>query len=232
MAIPLRAAALIAAAGRGERFGENKLFASLLGRPLLAWTLQPFLTAPFIERVVLVLKAEDVPAGRALVEELRPARPVTICLGGARRQDSVRNGLAHVGDAEWVIVHDGARPCVTEELIVAGLEAAQATGAAIAALPVSDTIKLVTDPGVVEGTPPRSFLWAAQTPQVFQTALLREAYETIDLEVTDDATLVEKLGVQVVVYPGDEMNRKVTSPLDLLWVEAALRQRLEGRAPG
>ena len=227
--VPFRAAALIAAAGRSERFGENKIFAPLLGRPLLAWTLEPFLATPLIERIVLVLKEEDLPAGRALLDQIGAQSRVIICLGGSRRQDSVRNGLAHVGDAEWVVVHDGARPCVTEELIVAGLEAAQATGAAVAALPVTETIKLVTDPGVIEGTPPRVFLWAAQTPQVFQTALLREAYEKIDLEVTDDATLVEKLGVQVLVYPGDELNRKVTSPLDLVWVEAVLRQRLEER---
>jgi 2-C-methyl-D-erythritol 4-phosphate cytidylyltransferase len=137
-----------------------------------------------------------------------------IVLGGERRRDSVAAGLRVVLDCEWVVVHDGARPFVTPDLISRGLEAARLSGAAIAAVPVNDTIKAVRDEVVVD-TVDRSTLWAAQTPQVFRTALLWEAHHRTAGDTTDDAAMVEALGTAVRVYPGAYGNMKVTFPEDL-----------------
>jgi 2-C-methyl-D-erythritol 4-phosphate cytidylyltransferase len=196
--------AIIAAAGSSQRAGQDKLFAPVLGRPLLAWTLETFLRYPHLHRLVLVLRKETLEAGEELLRTLRGQTATVTCLGGERRQDSVRAGLAYLEDCAWVLVHDGARPCVSLELIKRGLEAAKRSGAAIPAVPVTDTIKEVGEANVIERTLPRSRLWAAQTPQVFRRELLVQAHEEFSEEtVTDDAELVERMGHSVWVYPGE-----------------------------
>jgi 2-C-methyl-D-erythritol 4-phosphate cytidylyltransferase len=123
-----------------------------------------------------------------------------------------------------VVIHDGARPLVTEELIERGLEAARETGAAAAAVPVKDTIKLVGEEGIVNQTPPRQNLWAVQTPQVFRADIINEAYLRANDDVTDDASLVEQLGYKVKLYPGSYDNIKITTPDDLALAEVLLRK--------
>jgi len=220
--------AIIAAAGRSERMGgSDKLFAVVGGKPLLAHTLSAFQTCRGVDRVVLVLSPENMERGRELVAEAGFDKVAAVCQGGERRQDSVRNGLEALASCQWVVVHDGARPLVTAELIERGLEAAKETGAAIAALPIGDTVKEVEPAGVIGRTVSRGQLWAAQTPQVFRYDMLREAHERAQGEATDDAALVESLGYQVKVFDGSPRNIKVTTAADLAVVEALLAQ---GRA--
>ena len=215
--------AIIAAAGASSRMaGVDKLFADLHGKPLLARALQPFQESPLVERIVLVLSAVNVERGRALAEEEGIDKLTAVCEGGPRRQDSVRLGLEALSGCDWVLVHDGARPLVSAELIERGLGAARETGAAVAAVPVADTVKLAAPDGSVERTLDRGRLWAAQTPQVFHYDLLLRAHREVTAEVTDDAAMLEALGLPVKLYEGSAANIKVTTPEDLRLAEALL----------
>ncbi|MCL6648775.1 MAG: 2-C-methyl-D-erythritol 4-phosphate cytidylyltransferase [Chloroflexi bacterium] len=213
-------AAVIVGAGAGRRFGGDKVFAELAGRPLVAHTVAAFEAAPEVEAIVLVLREEMVPRGLALVQEQGWQKVTAVVAGGPRRQDSVVAGLRQVS-AEWVLVHDAARPLVTPDLIAQGLAAAQETGAAIAAVPVRDTVKRV-DQNRIIATVDRAQLWLAQTPQVFRAELLELALQSAH-EVTDDAAAVEALGVPVRVFLGSERNVKVTTTSDLALAEVLLR---------
>ncbi|MDP2673492.1 MAG: DUF952 domain-containing protein [Dehalococcoidia bacterium] len=252
--------AIIVAAGGSRRMGpstsseqaRDKLFAPLGGRPLLARTLQPFQDSPLVDRIVLVLSAANLERGRALATEYGIGKLSAVCEGGPRRQDSVRLGLEALGPCDWVLVHDGARPLVSAELIERGLAAARETGAAVAAVPVADTVKLATADGTVERTLDRSRLWAAQTPQVFRYDLLLSAHREITTDpstslppgspggaglggsgdragYTDDAAMLETLGLPVRLYAGSPTNIKVTTPEDLRLAEAILRSENRNR---
>ena len=215
---------MVVAAGRSVRMGGlDKLFAPLGGRPLLARTLAAFQACPAINRVVLVLAAENLARGLAMAEEDGLDKVRTVCLGGRRRQDSVWKGLEALGPCAWVVVHDGARPLVTAQLIEEGLRAARETGAAACALPAQDTMKRVDEHGLILRTVERRRLWLIQTPQVFRYDILREAHQRSRRTATDDAALVERLGHRVRVYPGSLRNLKVTTPEDLALAEALLR---------
>jgi len=215
--------AIVAAAGRSLRMGgPDKLFTPLGGRPLLAHTLAAFQDCPAVDRVVLVLAAEGLAQGLALAEEEGFSKVRTVCPGGRRRQDSVREGLEVLGSCAWVVVHDGARPLVTPRLIEEGLAAAQETGAAVCALPAQDTVKRVDARGRVLRTLDRRRLWLTQTPQVFRYDILRQAHQRSRRPATDDAALVERLGHRVQVYHGSLRNLKVTTPEDLALAEALL----------
>jgi len=223
--------AIIAAAGRGRRFGEgDKLFAPLAGRPLIAHTLMTFEVCRAVDRVVLVLAEENLERGCQLVDAAGFDKVAVICPGGPRRQDSVRLGLEALGECLWVVVHDGARPLITAALIEAGLAAAAEEGAAVAALPLTDTLKEADAAGVITRTLDRRNVWAAQTPQVFGYELLREAHRRADSvgEATDDAALVEALGRRVKVFPGSPRNLKVTTAADLALAQALLAESGRG----
>jgi len=221
--------AVIVAAGASSRMGGvNKIYANLAGKPLLAHTVNVFQKCSSIDQVVIVLSPDKVEEGWRLVKEHGWSKVSEVCPGGARRQDSVREGLKRLSGCQWVVIHDGARPCLTADLIERGLKEARHTGAAIAAIPVTDTIKVVSPSSFVEETPLRQRLWAVQTPQVFRFDIISEAYRKAEGDVTDDATLVENLGYKVKVYPGSEANIKVTTPEDLVLAEAILRSREQG----
>lgn len=208
-------AALIVAAGASHRMGGiNKLFAPLGDKPLLAWCVETCQGCSLIDQIVLVLNRKDLARGRELGER-RCWSMVTMCPGGPRRQDSVREGLKQVADCDLVMIHDGARPFLTPVLIENGFRLAGRTGAAVAAVPVKDTIKLVGDDRLIGTTLQRDRLWAAQTPQVFSLDIITRAYEKLAGEVTDDGAAVELLGSEVHLYMGDQNNIKVTTPGDL-----------------
>lgn len=211
------------AAGRSRRLGRDKLFVSVLGQSLLSWTLAALEASPSLSRIVLVVNQANMEAAHRLASGF--PKVAGLCLGGERRQDSVAAGLTQTANWEWVVVHDGARPCLTPDLVERGLEAAQETGAAIAAVPAVDTVKVVDEVGVIEATPPRARLWLAQTPQVFRQDILAEAHRHSAPEVSDDASLVEALGYRVKVYMGAYDNIKVTTEEDLAMAEAVLRRR-------
>jgi 2-C-methyl-D-erythritol 4-phosphate cytidylyltransferase len=214
------AVAVIVGAGSGTRFGGDKVFAELGGLPVLAQTVAPFEACPAVDGVVLVLRPDAIEQGEAVARERGWRKLLGITPGGARRQDSVLAGV-RLARSDWVLIHDAARPLVTVEIIERGLEAAEATGAAIAALPVRDTIKRVEDERIT-ATVERSRLWAAQTPQIFRSELIELALEGA-ADVTDDAAAVEALGVPVRVFAGSERNFKVTTASDLALAEAILR---------
>ncbi len=212
--------AIIAAAGSSRRMGDvDKLFALIGGRPLLLRATQPFQDCPRVHRIVVVVSGEKERLCRSLIAGEEWSKVSDICLGGERRQDSVVAGLKRLNDCQWIIIHDGARPLVTTDLIEKGLDAAAETGAAAAAVPVTDTIKSADKDGVVRETPPRQNLWAIQTPQVFRSSIIAEAYSRVRGDVTDDASLVERTGARVKLYPGDYVNIKVTNPDDLALAE-------------
>jgi len=215
--------AIIVAAGDSSRMaGADKLFAPLGGMPLLARALRAFQDSPLVERIVLVLSATNLERGRALAEDAGIGKLSAACAGGPRRQDSVRLGLEALGPCDWVLVHDGARPLVTAELIECGLAAARETGAAVPAVPIADTVKLAAADGTVERTLDRDRLWAAQTPQAFRYDLLLRAHREVTAEVTDDAAMLEAVGLPVRLFEGSAANIKVTTPEDLRLAEALL----------
>jgi len=206
---------VVVAAGTSQRMaGINKLFAPLRGKPLLAWSVDTCQSYSLIKQIVLVLSDEDLARGRKLKKEMGWSK-VTLCPGGARRQDSVREGLRQIRDCDLVMIHDGARPFLTLDLIEDGLKVVGENQAAVAAVPVKDTIKLAVDERFIEETLQRDRLWAAQTPQIFSFDMITRAYENLVVEVTDDATAVERLGHKVQLYMGDYKNIKVTTAEDL-----------------
>ena len=241
--MPNTLAAIIVAAGKSQRMGgADKQLRTIGGVPVLARTVAAFEACEDVGAIVLVLNPDNMAGAAEMRTEYNWQKVRAMVPGGERRQDSVSAGLAAVarlGDAEgsvryeWVAIHDGARPLVTPGLISRGLEAAQEVGAAIAALPATETVKTVDTSRTITGTPERSNLWLAQTPQVFRTSLLAGAYDTLmqtggDLEATDCARIVELAGQPVKVYEGERTNIKITTPLDLLVAEAILRGHAMG----
>ena len=217
--------AVIVAAGSSERMGGvDKVFAVLGGKPILARVIDTFQGCNLIDQIVVVLSRQNVERCQQWVVEQGWLKVTDVCVGGRRRQDSVVAGLSRLSNCHWVVIHDGARPLVTADLIEHGLESATETGAAIAAVPVTDTIKVAGDDRLIKETPPRHNLWAVQTPQVFRSDIITKAYKQARGEVTDDASLVEQLGGGVKLYTGSYDNIKVTTPDDLLLAEV-LRQK-------
>jgi 2-C-methyl-D-erythritol 4-phosphate cytidylyltransferase len=229
----MRVAALVLAAGRGERFGaaEPKAFLPLGGRPLVVHAIEALAACAAIERIVPVLPAAEIDRLNSCKWSAIAARKiVTPVAGGAERQDSMRAGMSALpAEVELVAIHDAARPLVRPADVARVVAAAARSGAALLAVPVRDTLKRVRNGRVVE-TPPRDGLWAAQTPQVFRAALLREALakaEADGFQGTDDAQLIERLGCTVEIVEGDPGNLKITWPADLAWAEAWLQERCE-----
>jgi 2-C-methyl-D-erythritol 4-phosphate cytidylyltransferase len=221
MAVEESAAAIVLAAGESRRMGQDKIVLSIAGRPLLAYALDAFESCAEVDQVVVVLSPDNAPDILPLLTHY--PKVVRTCMGGRRRQDSVRAGLHTIAPREWVVVHDGARPLVTPDLIRAGIRAAAATGAASAALPVVETLKEADSLDVVRKTVPRDRLWAVQTPQVFRYDLLLRAHNAAIGDVTDDSALVEQIGVAVKLFPGTRANLKVTTPEDAAIVEAIVQ---------
>lgn len=217
--------AVVVAAGSSSRFGEaDKLTIDLEGRPVVAWSLAAFSSVEGLDRLVLVVAPERVDEFVALARTWLPGRSLEVVAGGARRRDSVEGGLRACRN-RYVAVHDGARPLVTAELIVRVVAAADGRAGAIAATPVTDTIKEVRD-GVVNGHPHRSRLWAAQTPQVVLRQAWLDAAGMGDDDETDDAAMLSRLGLECVVVDAGADNLKITRRTDLDAAAAILRRRM------
>jgi len=212
---------IIAAAGSGSRMGRgiNKVFLSLCGQPVLAYSLSLFSRIALINEIIIVTAEQDLPLVQKLVDATQTNKPTKVIAGGSERQYSIANALqAASNTAELILVHDGARPLVSEASVLAVIEAARQSQAAGIAVPVKDTIKIANEAGFASATPNRNMLWAIQTPQAFAAPLLRQAYDQARRENflgTDDASLVERLGVPVKLVPGEYRNLKITTPEDL-----------------
>ncbi len=225
--------AIVPAAGGGTRFSAPvpKQYLPLLGVPILARTLQALL-ASGVDRLILVVAPQHEARCRAEILTPYGLAVDAVVPGGADRQASVFAGLREAGEAgDIVLVHDGARPLVTSDIIRAAAAAALAAGAAVVAVPVTDTIKVAGPDQLVRETPLRGRLWAAQTPQAFRIGLFREAHERAlrdGYRGTDDSVLVERLGHPVQLVPGSPENLKITTPADLALAEQILRARGRG----
>jgi 2-C-methyl-D-erythritol 4-phosphate cytidylyltransferase len=242
----LMAIALILAAGRGERLGaaRPKALVELAGRPLLAWSVELLAGVPAIDRIVLALPPGAEPAGplpehaaAAAVADWAPSgAALQVVAGGAVRSQSVARALAAAGPGDPVLIHDAARPLLTVELVERVLAEVRRDGvdAAIAAAPVTDTIKRADADRSVVQTLDRSSLWAVQTPQVFRRAALERALDVPDevlAQATDDAWLIERAGGAVRVVAAPPENLKVTTKLDLRLAELLLAERAAAQAP-
>jgi 2-C-methyl-D-erythritol 4-phosphate cytidylyltransferase len=221
-----KVAAIIVAAGESRRMGDiDKMLAELSGEPILTRATRPFQECKLIDQIVVVVSGEKENRCRSLVTGGEWSKVTDVCVGGERRQDSVAAGLNQLKDFEWVVIHDGARPLVTVDLIERGLEEARETGAAAAAVLVTDTIKIVGRDEIVRKTLDRRGLRVVQTPQVFRFDVIQIAHQQDCSDVTDDALLVERLGHRVKLYPGSYDNIKVTTPDDLVLAELFLKKR-------
>jgi 2-C-methyl-D-erythritol 4-phosphate cytidylyltransferase len=219
--------AVVVAAGRSQRMGFDKLLTPLAGRPLLLHTLDRLFRTEAPREIVLVVRPGSEMEMHQVLAPLGRRDAIRLVAGGAQRQDSVQNGLDAVSpESEFVMVHDAARPFVTKELIDTVLAAAKLSGAAVCGSPCSDSLKEVGEDGLVTRTVDRSRLWTVQTPQIFRTQLLRDAYRgalATGAVFTDDTAVVEAMGhpVRIVLYHG--INLKVTTPIDWKIAESYLQ---------
>jgi 2-C-methyl-D-erythritol 4-phosphate cytidylyltransferase len=219
----MKADAVIVSAGKGQRFmeGRKKQFHLLAGKPILVHTLDKFESSPLIRSILLVVGQEDMDyCMKEIIEKYHFRKISQIVPGGKLRQESVKHGIDALSrDAEVVVIHDGVRPFITKSIIEESIHSAIRFGAVVVAMPVKETIKIAHPDGTVLRTLERESLWQIQTPQTFQTPLIKEAYykATEDGFIgTDDASLVERLGIKVHIVPGSYANIKITTKEDLM----------------
>ena len=218
-----KCAVVVVAAGSGTRMHSEvqKQFLKIGDYPVLYYCLKCFEDSDLVQDVILVVREDSVSYCRKEFQETYGFRKIhAIVPGGEERYDSVYAGLLACPECDYVMIHDGARPVITQEILKRGLANAKKTGAAVVAMPVKDTIKLADDRGFVQETPDRKRLWMIQTPQIFRYDLIREAYDRLQTKdktgVTDDAMVVEQeTGVHVCLSEGSYQNIKITTPEDL-----------------
>ncbi len=220
--------AIILAAGKSERMGAgtDKAFLSLVNKPVVAWSLLAFERCPEIDRIVLVVRKDQQIAAKAVVRMFGISKLQAIVAGGNRRQDSVQAGLAACDvDTRFVVVHDGARPCITPDVIGEVVKFVKRAPAVTVGRRVVDTIKRIEKGTTVSATEDRSRLWSVQTPQAFQIKVLRDAYKALEpkKEVSDDCQAVELSGQPVKVYENRRPNFKITTVEDLQLASAFLK---------
>lgn len=223
--------AIIPAAGRGKRMGTdiNKQFIEINKLPVLVHTLQVFAGSALVDDIIVVSTEEEIEICRQIVTKYNVPKISHIVAGGSERQHSVYNGLICCSnDTEFVIIHDGARPLVTKDLIKTSIDSARLYGAVSVAVPVKDTVKKTNELGIVTETPDRHNLWLIQTPQAFKYDLIMSAHKWAQKENyvgTDDASLIEKMGHDVRLIRGSYENIKITTPEDILIAEVVLTRR-------
>jgi 2-C-methyl-D-erythritol 4-phosphate cytidylyltransferase len=232
--MPEKAVAVIPAGGSGKRMGGtlSKQYVLLAGKPILAHTLERFQESGAVSAVILVVPAEDVASVRqAIVERYGLTKVKAVVPGGAQRQDSVRNGLDAAGEGyDIVLIHDGVRPFISDGLIADAVREAETFGAVTVGCPAKDTMKNVSAAGFVQSTLPRDSIWTIQTPQAFRTGIIVKAHRQAAEDGyygTDDASLVERMGLPVKVLAGSYDNIKITTKEDL-----ALAERIMNREGG
>ncbi|MDN5279786.1 MAG: 2-C-methyl-D-erythritol 4-phosphate cytidylyltransferase [Clostridiales bacterium] len=219
--------ALIVAGGMGTRMNTMvpKQFLALKGKPVVQWSLECFDQTPGVDKIVLVLPNTWLDEGRDKLISFDPIKPFKIVAGGERRQDSVKAGLDSITDSEgWVIIHDGARPRITPDLISRALKTAKTMGNAVCAIPSHDTLVRVVDGKIVDSID-RNEIYRIQTPQIFKLSQMRKAIANAienDISATDDAGLIRELGERINLVEGSELNSKVTRPEDLDILESLL----------
>ena len=223
--------AIVLAAGQGKRMKSKiqKQFLEIGGKPILYYSMECFQKSPLIQDIILVTGEDMISYCQSeIVEKYGFTKVCKVTAGGKERYDSVYAGLLCCQDTDYVYIHDGARPFVTEEMIQRGYEAVKRTNACVMGMPSKDTVKLADPSGYIKETPDRKIVWNIQTPQIFSYDLIRGAYESIrkkDMSnVTDDAMVVEQeTGTKILLVEGSYQNIKITTPEDLAVAEAFLR---------
>lgn len=226
-----RNTAIVLAAGQGKRMHSKvqKQFLEIQGYPVLYYSLRCFQESPLIQDIILVTGEESISCCKEeIVKKYGFTKVSAVIPGGKERYDSVYAGLCECRDCEYVLIHDGARPFVTEEILKRGLQKVKETGACVIGMPSKDTVKLSDEEGYVKETPNRKCVWTIQTPQIFLYSLIREAHDSIrqkDMsKITDDAMVVEQeTGAKVALAEGSYQNIKITTPEDLDIAEAFLK---------
>ena len=226
-----RCTAIVLAAGQGKRMHSKiqKQFLEIGGKPILYYSMECFQKSPLIQDIILVTGEDMISYCQSeIVEKYGFTKVCKVTAGGKERYDSVYAGLLCCQDTDYVYIHDGARPFVTEEMIQRGYEAVKRTNACVMGMPSKDTVKLADPSGYIKETPDRKIVWNIQTPQIFSYDLIRGAYESIrkkDMSnVTDDAMVVEQeTGTKLLLVEGSYQNIKITTPEDLAVAEAFLR---------
>lgn len=214
----MKVAVIIAAGGSGKRMGQPKQFLPLAGRAVIEWTVDVFRKIKAVNQIIIAVSGDDSERAKNL--------GILVVEGGLKRTDSVSNGLKLVpSDTDIVIVHDGARPLITCDIVEKAITEAGGYGAVVVGVPVKDTIKRVGDDLIIKDTVDRDILWQAQTPQVFKYEIITRAYKKIKSKATDDSKLVEDIGLKVKMIMGSYENIKITTPEDLVYAEAILRRR-------
>lgn len=222
--------AVIAAAGSATRMGGlDKQFEEIGGAPVLVWSMMAFMQSDWIDEIVVVTRTENIPLVLDLIHAYGLGKIRSVLAGGDTRQASVQKGISAIsGQAAYVAIHDGARPMVSSQTIADAVLNAIYYGAAAAAVPVTDTIKVADEKRMVVSTPERGSLYAMQTPQVFSLPLYREAAEAAlaaGRDFTDDCQMLEYFGKPVYLSKGEYANLKITTPLDLLTARALFEER-------
>lgn len=219
----MKVSAIIPAAGSGERFGEEKQFKLLSGRPLFFHTLKLFLQSDYIDEIIVAVPSANVDSTHRDVLSMSAGKPVKVVAGGTRRQDSVKNGIdVSDSDSTLVCIHDAARPFVTENLIQRSISACEFADGAVVGIPSKDTVKF-SENGLVKETLDREKIWLAQTPQCFHKNKLLQALdhaETENLIGTDESALMEAMGFSIKLVEGDSNNFKITTKDD--WIRAEI----------
>ena len=226
-----RCTAIVLAAGQGKRMHSKiqKQFLEIGRKPILYYSMECFQKSPLIQDIILVTGEDMISYCQSeIVEKYGFTKVFKVTAGGKERYDSVYAGLLCCQDTDYVYIHDGARPFVTEEMIQRGYEAVKRTNACVMGMPSKDTVKLADPSGYIKETPDRKIVWNIQTPQIFSYDLIRGAYESIrkkDMSnVTDDAMVVEQeTGTKILLVEGSYQNIKITTPEDLAVAEAFLR---------
>ena len=228
--------AIIVSAGKGVRMNRStpKQYLLLQGRPVLCHTIMAFNECPEVDEIILVVPEMDIQYCREqLLSGMPIDTPVHVIAGGKRRQDSVLNGILSIDDRDGIVViHDGVRPLVRSEMISRCISKAKASGACILGVPLQDTLKAVDSNGLIQRTIDRQGLWIAQTPQAFQYQLIRDAHEAAaktGVEATDDAALLERMGIPVSILRSTGENLKITTNEDLVLAGVFLSQNKQER---
>ncbi|MBO0694605.1 MAG: 2-C-methyl-D-erythritol 4-phosphate cytidylyltransferase [Verrucomicrobia bacterium] len=226
--------AILVAGGDSRRMGFDKLSAIIAGKPVIAHTIGAFESASCVSGIIVVAREDRRDEIKTILRDEDFKKVQSIVLGGKHRQDSVRAGLGHLEpDANYVAVHDAARPLVTPEQIERVFEQCRIHAAASLAEPVSDTLKYADTELFVTGPVDRHQLYAMQTPQVFERRLIEDAYRAVyaeNMSVTDEVSAVERLGRKVILVPNQDLNFKITYPRDLEIAEFVLTQRIGAAA--
>ena len=216
--------AIILGAGSGDRMGGiDKILTEISGVPAILHSVNAFIEVGIFQTTILLANTDNIDELKRLMSDPK-YQSVHVVLGGNRRKDSVRIGLDQIKSSDYVMIHDGARPCVSPDLIRRGMMASENSDAAIPVVPITDTVKMLKD-SMVMSTMDRSSLYASQTPQVFKYKTIAELHLTLTSDVTDDAAIIEIHGGNVSTYDGDPENIKMTNPIDIEIAETILKRR-------